>query len=729
MILSELISVGNKNENKYIRQSILDFNQNLNENRIFILPSTSFFEEISILKEELIAVDINSSDLVLLSEPESSILDEDEVSKFVLEYRETVITARNSGKKIVHVVTNNIWFGLLNEIIQTHNIPIYLTNSNYSYLIEKLKNIEFHIVDEFFQIKNLHHYSNDINNNLLIDLTNYTGQRNFYSQTIESIFNIVEEFEEVLILLNKDSFFPKINNEKIKVLYDENEVDLENYTYVLPLTDSPYDDTGFKRVMYYTANSKVVYTNYNFKLNNMIPSVILNLSKHLDIVKPLSKVDAFEILNENRNTVLYKYTTINLLENIYRSTLNQTFLEAISINETMEYFEDNLFLKKGNSDFQSSIKDYKYDIEQTLAFPIIFLGYESVQYMDSYLSTNKDNTSYFIIENAERETQNKISDYKVSMIIPIHNNGKYLKYKCYRSLKSLSRFHEIELIFIDDGSNDLETMRIINDIILNNNNIIYKKFENGSGSASRPRNEGVYLATTNLITYLDPDNETIDDGHSILLTKILEDSSIDMVVGDIIREDNEKRNEIRYSKKIKKAIGTDIIKDTRKTLIESNLTVQSIQGLIIKKDIILNNNISMIEGAAGQDTLYFQELLLNCQKVKVVEHMIHSYYAFVEGSVTNTVSHRFFEKFYKVELERIKFLKKENLLEFYMKVKFNSYFKNWYLLKYNQVPKYDSEKAYKYIRDIYNLYSIYKELIDEDIVQFIEKNNLYIKEI
>src|SRR5699024_2031053 len=246
---------------------------------------------------------------------------------------------------------------------------------------------------------------------------------------------------------------------------------------------------------------------------------------------------------------------------------------------------------------------------------------------------------------------------------------------------------------------------------------------------SRPRNEGVYLASTNLITYLDPDNETIDDGHSILLTEMLEDDTLDMIVGDIVREDNNKRNAIKYSNKVQNAIKSDIIEDTKETLIKTNLTVQSIQGLIIKKDIILNNNISMIEGAAGQDTLYFQELLLNCQKVKVVEHMIHSYYAFVEGSVTNTVSHRFFEKFYKVELERIKFLKKENLLEFYMKVKFNSYFKNWYLLKYNQVPKYDSEKAYKYIRDIYNLYSIYKELIDEDIVQFIEKNNLYIKEI
>src|SRR5699024_8330381 len=99
-------------------------------------------------------------------------------------------------------------------------------------------------------------------------------------------------------------------------------------------------------------------------------------------------------------------------------------------------------------------------------------------------------------------------------------------------------------------------------------------------------------------------------------------------------------------------------------LIKTNLTVQSIQGLIVKKSVILDNNIIMVEGAAGQDTLYFQELLLNCRKVKVVDHMIHSYYAFVEGSVTNTVSHRFFEKFYKVEQERIKFLIKEDLIEY-----------------------------------------------------------------
>src|SRR5699024_10573227 len=196
--------------------------------------------------------------------------------------------------------------------------------------------------------------------------------------------------------------------------------------------------------------------------------------------------------------------------------------------------------------------------------------------------------------------------------------------------------------------------------------------------------------------------------HSVLLTEMLKDDSLDMVVGDIVREDNNKRNAIRYSKKVQRAINTDVIEDTKETLVKTNLTVQSIQGLIVKKNVITDNNIIMVEGAAGQDTLYFQELLLNCSKVKVVDHMIHSYYAYVEGSVTNTVSHKFFEKFYKVEQERIKFLIKEDLIEHYMKIKFNFYFKNWYMTKYEQVLEIDKMEAISYLRDIVKLYNQYR---------------------
>src|SRR5699024_11896547 len=101
----------------------------------------------------------------------------------------------------------------------------------------------------------------------------------------------------------------------------------------------------------------------------------------------------------------------------------------------------------------------------------------------------------------------------------IHNNGKYLKYKCFRSLKTLSKFDEMEIIFIDDGTNDYETLRIIQDLLNTHKEIVFKRYEKGSGSASRPRNEGVYLATTNLITYLDPDNERSEEHTSELQSR------------------------------------------------------------------------------------------------------------------------------------------------------------------------------------------------------------------
>lgn len=131
----------------------------------------------------------------------------------------------------------------------------------------------------------------------------------------------------------------------------------------------------------------------------------------------------------------------------------------------------------------------------------------------------------------------------------------------------------------------------------------------------------------------------------------------------------------------------------------------------------------MVQGAAGQDTLYFQELLLSCKKVKVVPHLIHSYYAYVEGSVTNTVSAKFFEKFYKVEQERIKFLIKEGLIEYYMEIKFNFYFKNWYLKKYSQVLDIEKEKSFDYMHSIIKLYKDYTMYIDKDILDIFDKKN------
>lgn len=722
MILNDVVTLENNYNLIPNNKSILNFGLKLKDTKIFTLKGTNFSEEISVLDKKLVCEEIEESNLVILSEPFATDIEEFELKKFIDRYREMVEKANSLNIPIVHIVTNNTWFMLFKEIIDSNDVPVYLRNKDYTYLKNNIGEIEFHIVEDFFLLKDFHHYSNEITDNILVDLTAFQKVDNFYTQTINSLFDIVPNFKNVTILLSDDSHMPNIDNEKITVSYQSDGVNIDSYTYVLLLNNTPYSDESIYKAMYYAANSKVLFTNYNFKLNNMIPSIILNLSSHLNFVKPFNSNDAFDILNENRNTVLYKYSTINLIEKIYNSIFNTKFIEPLNISNSLDYFEENMYLKlKQNDSIQFEIDDYKYDIELTMFFPIVFLGESNVRFKNSYISMKENDGDPYIIEQEEQIECFSDTDYKVSVIVPIHNNGKYLKYKCFRSLKTLSRFDEMEIIFIDDGTSDYETLRIMQDLLNNHEEIVFKRYESGSGSASRPRNEGVYLATTNLITYLDPDNETIDDGHSFLLEEMYNDEALDMVVGDIVREDNKKRNAIRYSNKVQRAIKTDIIENTRDALIKTNLTVQSIQGLIVKKNIIIDNNINMVEGAAGQDTLYFQELLLNCKKVKVVDHMIHSYYAFVEGSVTNTVSHRFFEKFYKVEQERIKFLIKEELIEHYMKIKFNFYFKNWYYLKYGQVADFEKLKSLEYLKSIVELYKDYSHLMDDDIKYFVSQ--------
>ncbi|MCK1975515.1 glycosyltransferase [Jeotgalicoccus huakuii] len=720
MILNDVVTLENNYNLIPNNKSILNFGLKLKDTKIFTLKGTNFSEEISVLDKKLVCEEIEESNLVILSEPFATDIEEFELKKFIDRYKEMVEKANSLNIPIVHIVTNNTWFMLFKEIIDSNDVPVYLRNKDYTYLKNNIGEIEFHIVEDFFLLKDFHHYSNEITDNILVDLTAFQKVDNFYTQTINSLFDIVPNFKNVTILLSDDSHMPNIDNEKITVSYQSDGVNIDSYTYVLLLNNTPYSDESIYKAMYYAANSKVLFTNYNFKLNNMIPSVILNLSSHLDIVMPLSKSDAFDIMNENRNTVLYKFTSINLIERIYNNIFDMKLIEPLFLDNSLKNFEGNLFIfRDKTSNAKTHLNDFKYDLEQTLAFPIIFLGEKNVAFKDSSILTNKVCNEKFVIKHANRDIAVPNLDEKVSVIVPIHNNGKYLKYKCFRSLKSLSRFNEMEIIFIDDGSTDFETLRIIDDIISSNDGIVFKRYENGSGSASRPRNEGVYLASTNLITYLDPDNETIDDGHSTLLTEMLNDESLDMVVGNIVREDNNKRNAIKYSTKVQNAIKSDIIEDTKETLIKTNLTVQSIQGLIVKKNIIINNDIIMVEGAAGQDTLYFQELILNCENVKVVDHMIHSYYAYVEGSVTNTVTHRFFEKFYKVEQERIKFLVKEDLIDHYMKIKFNFYFKKWYFTKFLQVDDYDKEKSLSFLKKIVSLYHDYEDFIDEDIKEFL----------
>ena len=123
----------------------------------------------------------------------------------------------------------------------------------------------------------------------------------------------------------------------------------------------------------------------------------------------------------------------------------------------------------------------------------------------------------------------------------MYNNGKYLEFKCFQSLERSSIFDQMEIILVDDGSTDQETLMIMNRIEEEHANVkTYYYQDGGSGSASRPRNKGAELATAPFITYLDPDNEAVNDGYATLLNMLINDSTLDMVIGNILKFDKSK---------------------------------------------------------------------------------------------------------------------------------------------------------------------------------------------
>ncbi|MFI3226600.1 MAG: glycosyltransferase [Clostridia bacterium] len=321
----------------------------------------------------------------------------------------------------------------------------------------------------------------------------------------------------------------------------------------------------------------------------------------------------------------------------------------------------------------------------------------------------------------------KITDPKLSVILPIYNNGLCLLGKAFSSLYRSTMFSDMEIILVDDGSTDNYTRKVLKYLDETYLNVKTYMFEiGGSGSASRPRNKGIELVTAEHVAYLDPDDEDTSDGYTKMYNLMIEKEA-DMVVGDVYKLTS-KIAKMNYAPAIKKRYGKfDIINDSKDFLIKSNFFAMRIQAMIVKKSIVTQNNILQVVGAAGEDTLFCWELLMHSNNIQILDMPIHIYYAAVEGSVVNTIGKRFFDRYSIIENPKYEFLEKNDLLADYMTLKFAYYFENWTL---KHLAKVDKENAVYCTQVVFDMFKAYKDVYNKDsktINSFVEKceNNDY----
>lgn len=308
------------------------------------------------------------------------------------------------------------------------------------------------------------------------------------------------------------------------------------------------------------------------------------------------------------------------------------------------------------------------------------------------------------------------TDWRLSVIVPVYNNGMHMYGKGFCSLRRSSIFSDMEILLVDDGSTDRFTLLMEEHLAERYPNVFLYRFDDGgSGSASRPRNKGIELARAPYLAFLDPDDEAINDGYARLL-ELAEQEDRDLVVGNAYKLTTTAFLADSYAA-ITKTAGTDVFDDGfGDTLAKSDFFASRIHSMVIRTSLIRDNHLENVTGAIGEDTLFSWQLCQTAKRIRFLNLPIQIYYAETAGSVTNSLGVRFFQMLLKIQQPKADWLLSNGLMEEFMARRYNYYTNRWTFAKLARAA--DGPACAKLVEEMLDIFAPYYKGGDQMIDDF-----------
>ncbi len=193
----------------------------------------------------------------------------------------------------------------------------------------------------------------------------------------------------------------------------------------------------------------------------------------------------------------------------------------------------------------------------------------------------------------------------LSIIVPVYNKEMFLK-ECVESIGNLEISKDkIEALFIDDLSTD-NSYEILKEYEKQNDFVKVIQLDVNSGSPSKPRNVGIKEAKGEYVTFLDADDWLDSKGMPILINQVKENGS-DVGFGHSIKHDDKSITKL--------ARFTSFKVDNNLIPYEINKIFRAVgpPGKILKRSIIIDNNIEFKHMKYGEDKLFFIEAISKCK--------------------------------------------------------------------------------------------------------------------
>ena len=207
-----------------------------------------------------------------------------------------------------------------------------------------------------------------------------------------------------------------------------------------------------------------------------------------------------------------------------------------------------------------------------------------------------------------------MSETLLSIIIPVYNTEPYLQ-ECLESIieQSLSNY---EVIIINDGSTDSRQL-IIDEYIETYNN--FKSIFQTNSGQSVARNRGIESAKGKYLYFFDSDDK-LSDNFSKIIDKYVANENLDAIFFDgevFLSKDFLDTNELNnYTYKRQKSRGFfNFGYELFDKLIEEKEFYVSPCLYIVRKDVVVNNNLFFLEGLIHEDELFTSQLMFYLERV------------------------------------------------------------------------------------------------------------------
>ena len=241
---------------------------------------------------------------------------------------------------------------------------------------------------------------------------------------------------------------------------------------------------------------------------------------------------------------------------------------------------------------------------------------------------------------------------KYTFIIPVYKAEEYIS-KCVDNILTQT-YTDLEVILVDDGSPDNSPV-LCDKLSAQDRRIrtIHKK----NGGASSARNEGLRYATGDYIIFLDSDDWWCDNTALDRINRKVFDRNPDIVIFQSKKYFQIGKRYSEVSEQQDNLYASDI--DDIESLMKYGIFIASAWDKVIRKTVLIDNNIFFVEGQVGEDIEWCCRLLQQSLTYATIGGVVHVYRQENGSSVTANLSNKnlkdifeIIEKYHKIAIDR-----------------------------------------------------------------------------